>query len=439
MLDLHHVTEHLDQTRALLESRGGAGVESLAEIARLSDARRATITEVEGLQAERNSASKAMASLDKKGAEFAGKRDALKVLGARIKELEAERKTIEEQLDELVLHLPNLPHASTPVGKNEHDNVEVRVVGERPSYDFEPKPHDELGVALGLLDFERAAKVSGSRFTILRGAGARLVRGLMGYMLDMHTDVHGYEELWPPALVRDTALRGTGQLPKFAADVFSAVRHYEDHDVTERVSHYLSPTAEVQVTNFHADEIFEVGELPRQYCAYAPCFRSEAGSYGKDTRGLIRQHQFDKVELVHFATPESAEATLDALVTHAEAVLKGLGLHYRVVQLCTGDMGFGSQKGFDLEVWLPAQQAYREISSCSWYGDFQARRAMIRYRPAADQKPRYAHTLNGSGVALGRTIVAILEQYQRADGSVVVPEALRPYMGGLEVLAVPVS
>ena len=310
----------------------------------------------------------------------------------------------------------------------------VRTWGEKPPMSFEPRAHDDLGVALGILDFERAAKISGARFTVLRGAGARLERALISFMLDLHTDEHGYEELWPPAIVRDSALRGTGQLPKFAADVFSAVRQYAEDDQTERVQHYLSPTAEVQVTNFHADEIFEPGQLPHCYAAYSACFRSEAGSYGKDTRGLIRQHQFDKVELVHFCRPEEGEATLERLVGHAETVLQRLGLHYRVVQLCSGDMGFVAQKAYDLEVWLPAQGAYREISSCSWFGDFQSRRARIRYRPAAGEKPQLAHTLNGSGLALGRTLVAILEQYQREDGSVVVPEALRPYAGGLELI-----
>jgi seryl-tRNA synthetase len=437
MLDLRYVTEHLDEVRRRLATRAGGGAEELDRLAELDQKRRASIAEVEKLRAERNEASKAMASVDKKSDEFADKRAALKALGTRIKELEGSLDEVKAELEGIVLRLPNLPHESAPVGASEADNPVVRTVGERPTFDFEPKPHDELGVALGIVDFERAAKISGARFAVLRGAGARLERGLISFMLDLHTGAHGYEELWPPAIVRDAALRGTGQLPKFEGDVFRAVRHYEEADEAERVHHYLSPTAEVQITNYHAGEIFEPDELPRAYCAYTPCFRSEAGSYGKDTRGLIRQHQFDKVELVHFCRPEEAEQTHEALVGHAEKVLQELDLHYRVVELCTADLGFAAQKCFDLEVWLPGQNAYREISSCSWFGDFQARRAKIRHRPTAGDKPRLAHTLNGSGLAVGRTLVAILEQHQRADGSVVVPEKLRPFVGGLERLAPP--
>lgn len=435
MLDLRYVTDNLDEVRRRLATRAGDASLGLDRLAELDERRRTSIAEVEALRAERNEASKAMASADKKSAEFAEKRAALKELGARIKELEAALDDVEAEVEQIVMRLPNLPHDSVPVGRSESDNPIVRTVGERPRFDFAPKPHDELGVALGIVDFERAAKVSGARFSVLRGAGARLERGLIAFMLDLHTGSHGYEELWPPAIVRDTALRGTGQLPKFEHDVFRAERHYEAADETERVRHYLSPTAEVQLTNYHADEIFEAEELPRAYCAYTPCFRSEAGSYGKDTRGLIRQHQFDKVELVHFCRPEDASKTHEALVGHAEKVLQELDLHYRVVELCTADLGFAAQKCFDLEVWLPGQDAYREISSCSWFGDFQSRRAKIRYRPAAGQKPRFAHTLNGSGLAVGRTLVAILEQHQRADGSVVVPKKLRPYVGGMDAIA----
>ena len=432
MLDLRYVTENLEEARRRLATRGAAAAEGLDRLAELDEERRAAITEVETLRAERNEASKAMASVDKASAEFADKRAALKELGNRIKELEVSLDRVKAEVESLVQGLPNLPHESAPVGAGEDDNRVVRTWGERPSFAFAPKPHDELGVALGILDFERAAKVSGARFSILRGAGARLERGLVSFMLDLHVTEHGYEELWPPAIVRDAALFGTGQLPKFEADVFQAVRQYAEDDQTERVRHFLSPTAEVQITNFHADEIFEPDALPRSYCAYTPCFRSEAGSYGKDTRGLIRQHQFDKVELVHFCRPERALEVHERLVGHAEAVLQRLGLHHRVIELCTGDMSFAAQKCFDIEVWLPGQGAYREISSCSWFGDFQARRAKIRYRPAVNEKPRLVHTLNGSGLAIGRTLVAILEQFQERDGSVRVPEALRPYMGGLE-------
>jgi seryl-tRNA synthetase len=432
MLDLRYVTDNLEEVRQRLATRGGQHGSSLDEIAKLADARRSLIVEIETLRAERNDASKEMAKLDKKSAEFTARRESLGALGQRIKEREAELESFEPKLEELVLRLPNLPHERTPIGKSEHENVVVRTWGEPPKLDFPAKDHVELGTSLGILEFERAAKVSGARFTILRGMGARLERSIMMFMLDLHTEQHGYEELWPPALVRDTALRGTGQLPKFEADLFKVVRQYAEDDTAERVQHYLSPTAEVQVTNFHADEIFEPGALPKSYCAYTACFRSEAGSYGKDTRGLIRQHQFDKVELVHFCRPEEGEERLEALVGHAETVLQKLGLAYRTVQLCSGDMSPSAQKAYDVEVWLPAQNAYREISSCSWFGDFQARRAKIRYRADATAKPKLANTLNGSGLAIGRTLVAILEQNQQADGSVIVPAALRPYMGGVE-------
>jgi seryl-tRNA synthetase len=291
-----------------------------------------------------------------------------------------------------------------------------------------------LGERLGILDFERGTKLSGARFVVLHGLGARLERGLMQFMMDIHADEHGYQEVWVPALVKDSALRGTGNLPKFAKDLFRIAKDAEWEAESDASGHelYLIPTAEVPVTNLHADEILEADTLPRAYCAYTPCFRSEAGAHGRDTRGMIRQHQFDKVELVRFVTPEQAEAEHEKLTAHAEEILKRLGLHYRVVQLCAGDMGFGSQKTYDLEVWIPSQNTFREISSCSWFGDFQARRMKARYRPAPKQKPRLLHTLNGSGLAIGRTLVALLENYQQADGSVIIPEALRPYVGGRE-------
>lgn len=432
MLDLRTVTEDLENVRERLATRGSGGLEALDRIAELAEQRRDAITRTEALKAERNEASKAMASMDKSGTEFATKRASLKELGAEIKQLDDSLDAVKAELEGLILHLPNLPDPSTPVGKGEEDNPVIRTWGEAEALDFEPKDHHAIGTELGILDFERGAKLSGARFTVLRGAGARLERGLMAMMLDLHVDEHGYEELWPPVLVKDTALLGTGQLPKFEADVFHVGRIYEEGDDSERVRLYLSPTAEVQITNFRADEILEPDELPLQYTAYTPCFRSEAGNYGKDTRGLIRQHQFDKVELVHFCRPEEGAERLEVLTGHAERVLQTLGLHYRVVELCTGDLGFASHKTYDLEVWLPGQGKYREISSCSWFGDFQARRAKIRYRPEAGAKPRHVHTLNGSGLAIGRTLVAILEQCQQADGSVVVPEALRPYVGGLE-------
>lgn len=434
MLDLRYVTENLDEVRKRLATRGPGAAASVDRIAQLAEKRSAAITRVEALRAERNEASKAMAKLDKSSAEFAERRNALKDSADRLKELETERTEVEAALEALILEVPNLPHETVPVGTSEHDNVVLRTFGEPPRFDFTPKDHVEVGSALGILDFERAAKLSGARFGVLRGMGARLERALISFMLDLHTGEHGYEELWPPALVRDSALRGTGQLPKFEADVFKVVRQYASDDTAERVELYLSPTAEVQITNYRADEIFEAGDLPKFYTAYTPCFRSEAGSYGKDTRGLIRQHQFDKVELVHFAPADRGETLLEKLVGHAEEVLKRLGLAHRVVALCTADLGFASQKTYDIEVWLPGQSAYREISSCSWFGDFQARRAKIRYRTEPNGKPRLAHTLNGSGLAVGRTLVAILEQNQQADGSVIIPEALRQYMGGVERL-----
>ncbi|MEZ4364704.1 MAG: serine--tRNA ligase [Kofleriaceae bacterium] len=373
-----------------------------------------------------------MAALDRRGPEFAAARDELRALSSSIKAGEAELAGLEVDSEAHLLGLPNAPHASVPDGAGEADNVVLHTWGEKPTMDFAPKAHWELGEALGILDFEAGAKITGARFTVLRGWGARLSRALINYMIDLHTE-HGYAEVWPPAVVRRASLRGTGQLPKFADDLFRIAPTAEpgpEHDPDTDL--FLSPTAEVQVTNLHADHIFEPGELPVHYCAYAPCFRAEAGAAGRDTRGLIRQHQFDKVELVKFVAPEDSYAALDALRADAERVLAGLGLHYRAVTLCTGDLGQGAAKTYDLEVWLPGQGAYREISSCSNFEAYQARRAKIRYRPSAGDKPRPVHTLNGSGVAIGRTLVAILEQYQQADGSVVIPEALRRYLGGAE-------
>jgi len=425
MLDPRYVTENLDEVRERLALRGFDDPTVLDRLASLARERSEVITEAEQLRAQRNDVSKRMAQVDKKSEEFARTRDEMRSVGERVKVLETRKDEVEEELNDVLARLPNLPHAATPPGKGEADNPVVRVVGDRPAFGFEPKDHVDVGNALGLFDFPRAVKISGTRFAVLRREGARLERALIQLMLDLHADAHGYEEVWTPVLVKDSALRGTGQLPKFGQDVFRIARDegWTQHDESgAQHDLYLIPTAE---------EIFEPGELPKAYAAYTACFRSEAGSYGKDTRGLIRNHQFDKVELVRFCEPEQGEAQLEALLGHAEEVLKRLALHYRVVQLCSADMGFGAQKAYDIEVWLPGQNAYREISSCSWFGDFQARRAKIRYRRAADQKPRLAHTLNGSGLAVGRTLVAILEQYQQQDGSVVVPEALRPYMAGL--------
>ena len=438
MLDPRLVTEKLDEIKAGLARRGFSDEALLDRLAQVAEARRAAVGEVDSLRKERNDASAAMATIaDKKSDAFQEKRDALRGLGARIKEREGEMARLEAEQRELILSLPNLPSATTPEGLTEDANRLVRVVGERPEFDFEPRDHVDLGTALGILDFERAAKISRARFAVLRGKGARLERALTQFMLDVHTEQHGYEEAWVPAIVNDAALRGTGQLPKFEEDLFKIAKGAEwepDPDTKER-DFYLIPTAEVPVTNLHAGEILDAEALPLAYCAHTFCFRSEAGSHGRDTRGLIRQHQFDKVELVRFVTPDEAEAQLEALTNHACAILDRLGLHYRVVELCAGDLGFASQKTYDLEVWLPGQQAFREISSCSWFGDFQARRMKTRYRPAPKQKPQLLHTLNGSGLAVGRTWVAILEQYQREDGSVEIPEALRGYMGGAEAIA----
>jgi seryl-tRNA synthetase len=395
----------------------------------LDGRRRQLQGEVNALQEQRNKASDTIKKLDKKSPEFAAAVAEMKSLGTRIKEGEVQLTQLESDADAIRLTIPNAPSSTTPVGTSEAENVVLHTWGHKPTFAFTPKAHWDLGPPLGL-DFEAGAKISGARFTVLRGAASRLTRALINYMLDLHTQ-HGYDEVWPPAIVRRAALRGTGQLPKFEADLFKLAipvgpDHVADNDL------FLSPTAEVQVTNLYADHIFEPGELPKRLTAYSPCFRAEAGSGGKDTRGLIRQHQFDKVELVKFVEPEHSYAELEALRQDAERILQTLGLHYRVVTLCTGDLSFASAKTYDLEVWLPGQDAYREISSCSNFEDFQARRAMIRYRNEPKGKVRPVHTLNGSGIAIGRTIVAILEQYQQADGSVVIPAALRPYVGGLE-------
>ena len=412
--------------------RGGEVAKVVGAWKSLDEQRRKLQGELDGFRKQRNAANEGMAKADKKSLEFATMRDELKALSTKIKEGEAQLTLLEGQSEAELLNIPNAPHASVPDGANEADNPLLHTWGSKPSFAFQPKPHWEVGEQLGILDFNAGAKITGARFTVLRNGASKLTRALINYMLDLHTS-HGYSEVWPPAIVARRSLRGTGQLPKFEDDLFKLHMPPNPDHVAEN-DLFLSPTAEVQVTNLHADEILDADQLPKHYCAYSACFRAEAGAAGKDTRGLIRQHQFDKVELVKLVAPETSYAELEALRGDAERVLQGLGLHYRVVTLCTGDMGFGAAKTYDIEVWLPGQDTFREISSCSNFEDFQARRAKIRYRPIGGEKARPLHTLNGSGIAIGRTIVAILENYQQADGSVVVPEALRRYMNGQELI-----
>ncbi|MEM1033470.1 MAG: serine--tRNA ligase [Myxococcota bacterium] len=435
MYDVRFVVDHLDAVRTALARRAPEVADRLAPVAALAEERRRLIADAQDKQARRNAASKAMAGGDPSSPEFAARREELRTLSQAVKDLERRQTEVQAELDAALAVLPNLPDPSVPDGADERSNVVDHVWGSPPDLDFTPRAHDELGRALGILDFERAAKLSGARFVVEVGLGARLERALISFMLDLHTREHGYVEIAPPYLVKGSALFGTGQLPKFAADVF----RIHDDDPARGDDLYLSPTAEVTLTNLHAGEILDGDGLPRAYCAYTPCFRSEAGSHGRDVRGMIRQHQFNKVELVRICTPERAMEELEMLTRHAETVLERLGLHHRRVTLCAGDMGFAAVKTHDLEVWLPSQQAFREISSCSNCGDFQARRARIRYRPARGDKPRPVHTLNGSGVAVGRTVVAILEQFQRADGTVVVPEVLRPHLGAETIGPEPTS
>src|SRR3954465_4392564 len=425
MLDAGFVRDHIEAVRAGLSSRGLAPDADLEQIATLEARRRRLIPEMEGLKREQNTSGDEVARAKRQGLDASSIFAANKARAQQIKQLEIQVDQVEQQRTSLLMTLPNLPHSSVPVGKSAADNLEVRRHGDPPSLDFEAKPHWELGPALGILDFERATRMSGARFAVLMGAGARLERALINFMLDLHTREHGYREVAPPFLVNAASLQGTGQLPKFAADLFKIAG---DWDL------YLVPTAEVPLTNLHRGEILDGRELPIRYTAYTPCFRSEAGSYGQDVRGLIRQHQFDKVELVKLTTPEQSYDELESLTLHAEEVLKRLELPYRTMMLCTGDMGFASAKTYDLEVWLPSQQTYREISSCSNTGAFQARRANIKFRPQGTGKPEFAHTLNGSGLAVGRTLIAILENYQQADGSIAIPDVLHKYMNGTEVI-----
>src|SRR3989454_3693223 len=427
MLDLNYVRENLDGVRAALAARGMPAT-ALDDFAQADAERRRVIAESDALNAERNTASRVIGGLMKEGRreEAEVQRKQVGDLKDRIAELDQKREQAEARLRELLLTLPNIPHESVPVGKDESANVEIRRWGTKPEFDFEPKDHVDLGTSLGILDLERAVKIAGARFAILNGAGARLERALIDFMLDLHTREHGYRETLPPFIVNRDALFGTGQLPKFEADLFK---------LEDERGLYLVPTAEVPVTNYYRDEIVGASQLPMKFVAYTPCFRSEAGSYGKDTRGVIRQHQFEKVELVKYSLPERSYAELESLTRNAETVLQRLGIHYRVVALSTGDLGFSNAKTYDIEVWLPSQNAFREISSCSNYEAFQARRANIRFRRAGGSKPEFVHTLNGSGLAVGRTWLAILENYQHADGSVIVPEALRPFMRGLESIS----
>jgi seryl-tRNA synthetase len=416
----------MDVLRTAMSRRGLNADAELEQLATLEARRRRLIPELEGLKREQNTAGDEVARAKRQGLDASPIFAANKARGQRIKQLEIETDQVEQQRASLLMTLPNIPHASVPEGAGAEQNVEVRRHGEPKTFDFTPRPHWELGAALGILDFERATRMSGARFSVLTGSGARLARALINVMLEIHTREHGYTEVEPPFLVNAEALRGTGNLPKFEQDLFKIGGEWDL---------YLIPTAEVPLTNLHRGEIMDGRQLPLRYTAYTPCFRSEAGSYGADVRGLIRQHQFDKVELVKFTTPEQSYDELEALTGNAEEILKRLELPYRTMLLCTGDMGFASAKTYDIEVWLPSQKMYREISSCSNTEAFQARRANIRFRREGTGKAEFAHTLNGSGLAVGRTWLAVLENYQQADGSVTIPDALRPYMGGMETIA----
>jgi seryl-tRNA synthetase len=422
VLDTAQLRDAFDETRARLQARGPGADAVLDRLQELDRTRRELLPRVEALKAERNRSGELIAQAKRTGQDATELLALNKQRADEIKALDAQLASLEEERSPLLLALPNTPHVSVPHGKGAEDNVEVRRWGTPRSFDFTPKAHWDLGPALGILDFERAARMSGARFAVLMKEGARLSRALISFMLDLHTRDHGYTEVEPPYLVNRTALTGTGNLPKFEQDLFKIAG---DWDL------FLIPTAEVPLTNLHREETLEEADLPRRYVAYTPCFRSEAGSYGADVRGLIRQHQFDKVELMSFATPESSFDELERLTGCAEKVLQLLGLPYRTMLLCTGDMGFASAKTYDIEVWLPSQGVYREISSCSNTEAFQARRAGIRYRPAGGGKLSFAHTLNGSGLAVGRTLIAIMENYQEADGSIRIPDALVPYMGGV--------
>jgi len=420
MLEIKYVRENLAEVQRALSTRGDAA--DLETFRTCEAGRREVLGEIEKLRQRRNTVSEEVAALKKKGEDAESIVSEMRDVSARIKELDKRLSEHEEAVSKIIMGLPNIPHSSVPLGKDASANPTVKQHGIPRVFDFEPVPHWTLGENLGILDFDRASKIAGARFPLYLGAGARLERALINFMLDIHTAEHGYKEVLPPFMVNRQSMTGTGQLPKFEADLFKV----------EGWDYFLIPTAEVPVTNIHQGEIIAEEMLPIYYTAYTPCFRSEAGSYGKDTRGLIRQHQFNKVELVKFCTPESSYSELASLLDNAETILRRLELPYRVILLCTGDMGFSAAKTFDIEVWLPAQGVYREISSCSNFGDFQARRANIRFKRKGKKGTELVHTLNGSGLAVGRTFAAILENYQQADGSVLIPDALKPYMGGME-------
>ncbi len=419
MLDVKYIRENLEAVEERLRTRGEAV--NLSSFRAYDRQRRELLQEAEKLKALRNSVSEEISRIKDKS-QAQDRISEMREVSQKIKVMDEKLREVEEALQGCLLNIPNIPHQTTPVGTSEADNVEIRKWGETPRFPFAPRPHWEIGETLDILDFERGARLTGARFTLYKGQGARLERALINFMLDLHTECHKYVEMLPPFMVNRESMTGTGQLPKFEEDLFRL----------EGTEYFLIPTAEVPVTNIHRGEILKASDLPIRYTAYTPCFRKEAGSYGKDTRGLIRQHQFNKVELVKFTQPADSYKELELLLADAEKVLQLLGLPYRVVALCTADLGFSAAKTFDIEVWLPGQDTYREISSCSNFEDFQARRASIRFRATEKAKPEFVHTLNGSGLAVGRTVVAILENYQQADGSVLIPEVLRPYMGGLE-------
>ncbi|WP_349409023.1 serine--tRNA ligase [Pseudalkalibacillus sp. SCS-8] len=423
MLDLKFVRENFDEVKEKLSTRG-EDISGLDQFQELDEKRRQLINDVEELKSRRNTVSKQVAEYKREKKDADHLITEMREVGEKIKSYDEELRQVEEKLQSVMLTLPNIPHESAPIGQDEEDNVVAREWGDIRKFDFEPKPHWDVAVDLDIVDFERAAKVTGSRFAFYKGLGARLERALINFMMDLHEDQHGYTEILPPYLVNRESMTGTGQLPKFEEDAFK-IRE-EDY--------FLIPTAEVPVTNLHRDEILKLDDLPKAYVAFSACFRSEAGSAGRDTRGLIRHHQFNKVELVHFVKPEDSYEQLETLTGHAEKILQLLELPYRVMSMCTGDLGFTAAKKYDIEVWIPSYETYREISSCSNFEDFQARRANIRFRREPKAKPEHVHTLNGSGLAIGRTVAAILENYQQEDGSVVIPEVLRPYMGNKSVI-----
>lgn len=420
MLDLKFIQQNPEVVQQALDKRKTNL--NISDFLALDEKRRAAVQEVEELRRLRNQASNRVADLKKNGLEARDQIAELSLVAQKIKDIDAQKKGIDEELNGFRLSIPNIPHPDVPVGETDQENLEIKQWGEQPRFGFEPKAHWELGPKLGGLDFDRGSKITGSRFTLYWGWAARLERALLTFMLDIQTGEHNYQEVLPPFIVNQESMQGTGQLPKFEEDLFKL----------QGWNYYLIPTAEVPVTNIHRDEVLKEEDLPLAYTAFTPCFRSEAGSYGKDTKGLIRQHQFNKVELVRFTSPKTSYQELETLLSHAESILQLLGLHYRVVTLCTGDLGFSAAKTYDIEVWLPGQKAYREISSCSNFEDFQARRANIRFQPKEGGKKEFLHTLNGSGLAIGRTLVALIENCQQADGSLLLPEILVPYMNGQE-------